>query len=69
MAERVEKIYPLAPVDQVLHDYFGLPRTKTVVDALPLPAKVLNALGIPLPGDVLEDVVQKIDSAIKAKVR
>lgn len=54
-------IYPLAPVDDVL-DNFGLPKTKVLLDAVS-PKNVLGRkLGIPAPGDVLENVVEEIDS-------
>ena len=68
MAE-IEKIWPLAPVDQILEEYLGLPGTKSLIDVLPLPAKVMKALGIPTPASVVKDVVTKVSTAIESKVR
>ena len=56
-------IYPLAPLDDVL-DNFGLPKTKVLLDAVS-PKNVLGRkLGIPAPGDVLENVVEEADSGM-----
>lgn len=68
MAE-IEKVYPLAPVDQILEEYLGLPGTKSLLDALPLPARVMKILGIPTPASVVKEVVTKVSTALEAKVR
>lgn len=58
----VETVYPLSPVDDVL-DKFGLPKTKVLLDKI-APKNILgNKLGITSPGDVIEGVVEDIDSS------
>ncbi len=58
----VETFYPLAPVDYVL-EKIGLPRTKVLVDKV-LPENILGRkLGLTSPGEVLEGVVEDIDSS------
>ena len=58
----VETIYPLAPVDDILGK-FGLPKTKVLLDKI-APENILGRkLGITSPGEVLEGVVEDIDSS------
>lgn len=58
----VEKFYPLGFVDDVLENV-GLPKTKTLLEKV-APKNILgNKLGITSPGDVLEGVVEDIDSS------
>lgn len=69
MGEVQEKIWILSPVDQFLEDYLGLPRTKDIVDVLPLPKKVLtDILGLPSPASITHEVVTKVSSAIESKL-
>lgn len=60
----VNQFYPLAIVDDVLENV-GLPRTKNVLEKV-APKNILgNKLGITSPGEVLEGVVEDIDSSAK----
>lgn len=60
----IENMYPLAPVDNVL-EHIGLPRTKVVLEAVS-PQNVLGGkLGLTSPGEVLEGVVEDIDSSTR----
>lgn len=58
----VEQFYPLGFVDDVLENV-GLPRTKVILDKV-APKNILGRkLGITSPGEVLEGVVEDIDSS------
>ena len=67
--ERVAKVWPLAPLDELLEEYLGLPATKTIVDVLPLPKKVMDALEIPTPGELIGAAVAKLQTKIEEKVK
>lgn len=58
-----DKIYPLAPVDDVLEN-IGLPKTKPVLDAISPKTVLGGKLGITSPGEVLEDVVEDVTSGM-----
>ncbi len=61
MHDEVKDIYILAPVDNVL-EAVGLPKTEPLLKAIS-PENVLgNKLGMTSPGEVLESMVEEIDS-------
>lgn len=61
MAERVTEIYPLSPLDNVLHK-IGLPRTEPLATALS-PRRILgDKLGLKPPGDLLEGMLIDVES-------
>lgn len=60
----VEKFYPLGFVDDVLENV-GLPKTRNVLEKV-APKNILgNKLGLTSPGDILEGVVEDIDSSAR----
>jgi hypothetical protein len=59
-----DTIYPLAPVDDVLENV-GLPKTKVLLDAVSPRTVLGNKLGLTLPGDVLENVVEEVTSGLR----
>ena len=57
-------LYPLAPVDDVLEN-IGLPKTKTLLDAVSPKTVLGDKLGITAPGEVLEGVVEEVTSGMR----
>ncbi len=54
-----DKIYPLAPVDDVLEN-IGLPKTKNLLDAISPKTILGGKLGLTSPGDLAEGIVDDI---------
>lgn len=69
MVEEVEEIWLLAPVDQILTDYLALPPIKKLLDVLPLPKRVLKALGLPTLDEVAIEAADQFVQAIERIVR
>lgn len=57
----IEKIYPLAPVDDILENV-GLPTTKPLADMVSPKAVLSGKLGLEAPGEVVEGIANKINS-------
>jgi hypothetical protein len=54
-----DKIYPLAPVDDILEN-IGLPKTKVLLDVVSPKTVLGEKLGLKAPGEVLEEVVEDV---------
>lgn len=62
-----DKIYPLAPVDDVLEN-IGLPKTKPLLDMVSPKTVLGRKLGLKAPGDLIEGVVHNIGSTKMGKL-
>lgn len=56
-------IYPLSPVDDIL-EKIGLPKTRPLLNAISPENVVGRKLGIPPPGEVLEKMLEDIDTKL-----
>lgn len=61
MATEIKEFYPLAPVDDVL-EKVGLPKTRPLLKAVSPENILTNKLGITPPGEILESMVEDIDT-------
>ncbi len=61
MAHEVKEMFVFAPVDDVLEEV-GLPKTEPLLKAISPKNILTNKLGITPPGEVLETIVEDIDS-------
>lgn len=59
----INKIYPLAPVDDILENV-GLPVTKPLADMVSPKAIISGKLGLEAPGDVVEGIARKVNNEI-----
>lgn len=58
-----DKIYVLAPVDDILEE-IGLPKTKPLLNAVSPRTVLTDKLGITSPGEILEGIVEEASSGL-----